>query len=81
MATDNNCESWRRDIGICSQCITNYFIDFKDGKCKSNQENNDLKYCSVADTKCKIFIYGKYLGQDKRYSNTTNCIQSENSEC
>ena len=79
--TEKYCSSGRRDIGICSQCETNYCIDYKDGKCKSNQENNDLKYCSVADTKCKICIYGKYLGQDQKCTNTTNCAKSENGEC
>ena len=31
----------RKDLGICTECDTNYCIDFKDGKCKSNQDNED----------------------------------------
>ena len=79
--TEENCYSGRKDIGICTQCNDNYCIDFKDGKCKSNQEDNDLKDCKVADGKCQECKYGKYLGQDKKCCNTPNCAKSENGIC
>jgi hypothetical protein len=40
--TEEQCFSGRRDIGVCTLCNENYYIDFKDGKCKSNQEDNDF---------------------------------------
>ena len=79
--TEKNCYSGRKDIGICTQCTTNYCIDFKDGKCKSNQEDNDLKYCMIADGECKECYYGKYLGQDKKCSNSRNCLISDKGIC
>ena len=34
-------------MGICLQCEEGYYIDFKDGKCKSNEENNEFKKISA----------------------------------
>ena len=79
--TEQNCYSGDKDFGVCTQCNDNYCIDFHDGKCKSNLENNDLKYCKVADVKCKECIIDAYLGQDQKCSNSTNCAESENGEC
>ena len=79
--TEKNCYIGRKDIGICTQCIENYCIDFKDGKCKSNLEDNDFKYCRTADGKCTDCISGKYLGQDKKCSNSINCEKSEKGIC
>ena len=79
--TEENCFSGRKDIGICTQCNENYCIDFKDGKCKSNQEDNDLKDCRIADGKCTECTYGSYLGNDKKCSNTPKCEKAENGIC
>ena len=79
--TEENCYSGRREIGVCTQCTDNFYIDLKDGKCKSNQEDNDLKNCRVAEGKCQECIYGFYLGQDLKCSNTLNCAKSENGTC
>jgi hypothetical protein len=43
------CLDGDKDIGICNSCIDNYYLDYKDGKCKSNQEDNDFKYCTIVD--------------------------------
>ena len=51
--TEKNCYYGMNDIGICTQCIENYCIDFKDGKCKSNLEDNVFKYCRIADGNVK----------------------------
>ena len=79
--TEENCFSGRRDIGICTQCTEKYYIDFKDGKCKSNEEDNDFKYCRIADGKCKECNYGAYLGLDQKCSTTYNCAKSEKGKC
>ena len=80
--TEKNCYSGRNDIGVCTLCTDNYYIDFKDGKCKSNQEENDLKNCKVADGICKECKVGFYLGQqDQKCSNSVNCLKSEKGIC
>ena len=79
--TEENCFSGRKDIGVCTQCTDKFCIDLQDGKCKSNQEDNDLKDCKVADGKCKQCNYGSYLGQDFKCANTPNCAKSENGIC
>ena len=78
---EENCYSGREDLGVCTQCVTNYCIDLNDGKCKSNQEDNNLKYCTIYDNECKECYYGKYLGQDKKCSNSRNCAKSEKGIC
>ena len=45
----NNCLYGDKDIWICKTCKNNYYLDYKDGKCKSNQEDNNFKYCSIVD--------------------------------
>jgi len=80
--TEENCFRGIKDIGICTLCKDNYFIDFKDGKCKSNQEDNDLKNCRVADEKCIECQFGFYLSQlDQKCCNSKNCLKSENGIC
>lgn len=79
--TEKDCFSGRKDIGVCTQCEENYCIDFKDGKCKSNQEDDDYKKCRVAEGKCIECSYGSYLGNDKKCSNTPNCEKTVNGTC
>ena len=80
--TEENCYGGRKDIGICTSCNDNYCIDFNDGKCKSNQEDNDLKNCRIAEGKCIECQYGFYLGQlDQKCCNSMNCLKSENGIC
>ena len=78
---DSNCEKGRGDLGICLSCAKNYFIDFSDGKCKSNKVNNTLKYCESADGQCTKCISGFELGRDNKCSTTTNCAESEYGIC
>jgi len=80
--TEENCYSGRKDIGVCTLCRDEFCIDFKDGKCKSNKENNDFQFCRIAEGKCTQCIYGYYLTQeDKRCTNSSNCLKSENGIC
>ena len=46
---EENCYIGDKDLGICIECKDNYYLDFNDGKCKPNQENNEFKYCSQVD--------------------------------
>ena len=37
--SEENCLRGKEDIGVCLECIDGYALDFKDGKCKLNTEN------------------------------------------
>ena len=75
------CYYGNRDFGICTECIEGYLLDLKDGKCKSNLENNELKYCKIADGVCTSCEYGYYLGKDNKCSNSKYCSESDNGIC
>ena len=76
-----NCYFGDKDLGICTQCIDFYYIDFKDGKCKPNNLDNDFKYCTKADGECYQCVSGAYLGEDKKCSLSRNCAESKNGIC
>ena len=78
---EKNCYYGNRDLGICTQCIDNYYMDYKDGRCKSNLENNDLKYCKSAYGECIECDYGYYLGRDNKCSFTKYCSESYLGKC
>jgi len=79
---EKNCYSGNKDLGICLTCIDNYYIDYMDGKCKSNQEENDFKYCFIADNnKCQKCISKYKLSIDNKCSLSSNCAEVDNGEC
>ena len=80
-STEENCMIAKRHLGICTFCKDNYYIDYKDGKCKSNIEDNDFKYCRIADGICNKCIGGYFTGEDNKCSYTENCAESENGKC
>ena len=78
----NNCYTGDKDIGICSICYPDFYLDLKDGQCKSNQENNEFKYCRTADNcMCIQCITGYYLGLDNKCSYTKFCSESNYGKC
>ena len=78
---EKNCYYGNKDLGVCTACNDNYCIDFKDGKCKSNLENNDLKYCKIADGFCTSCEYSYFLGKDYKCSTSKYCSESDNGIC
>ena len=77
-----NCNFGDKDLGICTVCNKNYYIDFKDGKCKPNNEENDFKYCVKADgDECSECVLNAYLGEDKRCSTSKHCVESHKGIC
>ena len=79
---EENCQYGDRITGICTSCKENYYIDFNDGKCKSNIEENDFKYCKVADVVCKECISIDYfIGEDHKCSSSRFCSESFNGTC
>ena len=78
---EKNCYYGNKDLGICQACNGNYCIDFKDGRCKSNLENNEFKFCRMANGVCLQCEYGYYLGKDNKCSLSDYCSESNNAEC
>ena len=79
---EKNCLRGNEIFGICILCKENFYLDNKDLKCKSNQENNELKYCEKADgDKCNKCIIGYALGEDNKCSNSYDCKRSINTTC
>ena len=79
--TEENCLKGKEDIGICLECNDGFALDFKDGKCKPNTEDDDLKYCKSANGVCKECLKWYYLGEDNKCSSSKNCSESENGIC
>ena len=79
--TEENCYSGNKDFGFCTFCKDGYYIDFRDGKCKSNQKNNDLKFCQIAEGKCQECIYGYFLSDDSECSTSKYCAEADNGTC
>ena len=77
-----NCKNGDKEIGICTECNDNYYHDYKDGKCKSNQEDNEFKYYKISENGIyKECINEYFLGEDFKCSNSPNCSESENGIC
>ena len=68
-------------MGICSCCQENYYLDYKDGKCKSNLEDNEQKYCQIADGECTSCIFRYYIGKDSKCSLSKHCSESDLGKC
>jgi hypothetical protein len=80
--TEKNCFEGNRDLGICSFCNIDYYIDFSDGKCKSGLEDNEFKYCrKVIDGKCVECRVDYYLGEDNKCSTSKYCVESDLGVC
>ena len=78
---EKECYYGSKDLGICTACNDDYCMDFKDGRCKSNVEDNDLKYCKIADGLCTSCNYGYYLGKDNKCCTSNHCSESESGMC
>ena len=80
---EKNCYSADKDSGLCYICDKNYYLDFKDGKCKPNTENNEFKYCKTSNLglTCSVCIDGYFYGEDLKCTNTYGCKESNNGIC
>ena len=79
---DKNCFDGNKNIGICTDCKLDFYLDYKDGKCKSNLEDNDLKFCQkVKNDECIECRPNYYLGEDKKCSTSNHCVESELGKC
>ena len=78
--TEKDCFSGDKDFGICCSCEGDYYLDLKDRKYKSNQENNKYKYCEEVNQNgiCKKCVYEYTLGEDNKCTFSQYCADSEN---
>ena len=75
--SEKNCSKGDNNFGICNKCKDNYYLDNKDRKCKSNQEENDLKYCENSyGNICNKCIIGYSIGEDHKCSTSYDCKKS-----
>ena len=78
---EKNCHYGNKDLGICIECNPDFYLDYRDGMCKSNTEENDFIYCKEADGKCIKCTYYTNLGEDNRCSWSKNCVESNKGNC
>ena len=80
---EQNCYFAYKDSSLCFECDKNYYLDFKDGKCKSNTEDNEFKYCKISNLglTCNVCINGYFYGEDLKCTNTYKCKESNNGIC
>ena len=76
-----NCFYGDKEFGICYSCKNDYFYDYKDFQCKSNKEDNEFKYCQIANGLCYECINNYFLGEDKKCSPSKNCVETKNGIC
>ena len=80
-SSTENCLNAEGDTGSCIECFKDYYLDLKDGKCKSNQNEENSKFCLKFNEKCLECISNYFLGEDFKCSTTQNCAESENGLC
>ena len=77
-----NCYNADKDTGLCNSCVTSYYIDLKDRKCKSNRENNELKFCRIYENnECTGCEGGYFLDPDLKCASSRNCLESNLGIC
>ena len=80
--TTENCKDGDKDTGICNICDDHFYLDTKDYKCKSNQEENDYKYCKkVINGRCTECTSIYKLTQDFKCTPSKSCLEAENGKC
>ena len=79
---EKNCYSGEYYSGLCNYCFGNYYIDLDSRKCKSNQKEDDFKYCKKAENgKCLSCDLNYQLSEDRKCSITSNCEEVDNGIC
>ena len=78
---DQNCKFGDRNTGICTACKDDFYLDYNDGRCKSNKEDNDFKHCKIKDKVCIECNYDYFIGEDFKCSTSKFCSESYNDTC
>ena len=79
---EQNCKVGDKDIGLCLECKSGFYLDDINKKCKLNEDNNDFIFCKkIHLSSCIQCESNYYLGKDSKCSNTQYCIESEKGKC
>ena len=78
--TEEKCEYGDGDTALCNYCITGYYLDNKDKKCKIQNEE-EFKHCEIYEDGCIECSPEYYLGEDLKCSKVKNCMESQNEIC
>ena len=76
-----NCYSSDYETGYCNECKKGFYLDLKDRKCKSNQNDEDFRFCKEINKHCTVCEKGYFLGEDNRCSTSKNCEESKDGIC
>lgn len=76
-----SCKISEGAIGLCLECSNDFYLDLKDGKCKSNIDDEEYKFCKKYEDTCILCIDNYFLGEDFKCSTSKNCAESENGIC
>lgn len=80
--SEKKCFDGDKETGLCTDCKLDYYIDFKDGKCKSNLNDDEFKFCNKATNGlCISCRPNYYLGADNKCSTSNHCIESDLGKC
>ena len=78
--TEEKCEYGDGNTGLCNYCLTGYYLDNKDKKCKI-QIGEEFKHCEVYEDGCIECEPEYYIGGDLKCSKVKNCMESQNETC
>ena len=76
-----NCYLANQETANCVWCNDDLYYDKITKRCKPNTEDDDFKFCGVANEKCIQCDRYHYLGKDNKCSGTRYCTSSENGKC
>ena len=79
--TEQNCYYGNKDNGKCTYCGDGFYLDKSDDHCKSNLEDNDLKYCKIFENVCKECDYLYFLDAENKCTNSEKCTKSDKTKC
>ena len=78
---EKNCYYGDKETGKCTNCDDGFYLDRNDNHCKSNLEDNDLKFCKFFKDVCTECEYQYFLDAEKKCANSQKCAKSNNNKC
>ena len=78
--TEEKCQYGDGKTALCDYCISGYYLDKKDNKCKI-QDREEVMNCDVYLDGCIECDLEYFKGEDLKCSKTKNCHESQNGKC
>lgn len=80
--SEKNCYRASYDFNLCELCMDDYYLEMETRKCKSSEDDDELKYCTkVSNGECISCISEYILGPDSRCSSSNHCLESARGKC